>query len=69
MTTPEEWETLARGYAWGHADASNGGTSDTVEGIQFGMAYREHRFSGASLLLSVQTAYQSWKKTGKIQLI
>ena len=64
--TPEEWECLARGYAWGHSDGVNGRVVEIQKGIEFGQLYRDHRFSGSTLLKSLQTAHEEWLTTGKV---
>lgn len=66
-TGPEFYEFLARGYAWGHADASNQGkVTGTNDGIEFGIAYRTHCETSRRVLRSVQDAYTQWKETGVI---
>lgn len=66
-TGPEFYEFLARGYAWGHADASNENkVSGTQDGIDFGIAYRAHCEQSTTVKRSVQDAYTQWKETKRI---
>lgn len=63
----EDRETLARGYAWGYADAQNwGSVAGTQTGIEFGIAYRRHIEEKTGHVPSVQNAYVQWKETGTI---